>query len=1061
MASERAARLAKALAGLALGSMAVGVLGGLTAVIGTETLFPYLIHLALVPVSATAFALLGALVASNRPRNAIGWLFLAASLCYGFQTLAVAGSLVIPGQLQLPVRSLSWLSGWLWLPAVTLPTSYLFLLFPDGHLPTRRWRPAGWLTGIGLGGLILAILLHPGPLPELGVDNANPFGLQPLIPLLDKALQISETVLVLGILGCLAAFVQRYRRAEGADRQQLKWLAYAGWLTLAAFTAATALWLLAPDDLVSLQIGTNLTGLAVLAIAVAAAIAILQHRLYDINILINRTLVFSLVTVSVAALYALAVGISSAVVRFSPLIPSLVLTVVIAALLFKRARDAVQVLADNWTQRLFPRWHGADRGRVEDTSDLDAEGVLPAWTEWPKPWRRAASATWMAVAVVAVLIVVVSVPGFLMGIGQGPRDMAADISGARSMLLGFDIFGRLASLVSVSLSFGLAYLLFRRRETHPMALFTSFYLLIFAAGLSGPAEAAALVLGLSSELVLKLEAILTAAPTLMFLYIFPTGRFVPRWTKYPAAVAIALTPTLFWLPAATGSVMGDPKYFPHIGIWTVLVVSGVFAQWRRYKLAANPVERQQIRLAVGGLTVWIVMMLLLSIPYVLRAQIPPNQPIPWWAPASEALWFFSFILPPASLAIAVLRHRLWDLDILINRAMVYAVLTSGVAALYVLVVGGLSLLFQAKGGLLVSLVATGLVAVLFQPLRSRVQLGVNRFLYGDRDDPYAVLSSLGRRLETSLAADDLLPTIVETVAETLKLPYASVALIVGEEERVVAAYGLSKGELVEIDLHYQGDLIGRLACGMRAPNEPFTASEMTLLHDLGHQVGVVLHAVRLTEDLRSSREQLVLAREEERRRLRRDLHDGLGPELASMTLKLDAARNLMNRDPEAADRLLVELKSQAQGSLSNVRRLVYGLRPPALDELGLVPAVRESSAVRSAGSRPRIKVNGPEPLPPLPAAVEVAAYRVALEAVTNVVRHASANNCSVTFSVTDELELDVTDDGSGMAPLSRAGVGLSSMRERAIELGGSLSIGPGPSGGTRLRARFPLTLMEK
>ncbi len=305
-----------------------------------------------------------------------------------------------------------------------------------------------------------------------------------------------------------------------------------------------------------------------------------------------------------------------------------------------------------------------------------------------------------------------------------------------------------------------------------------------------------------------------------------------------------------------------------------------------------------------------------------------------------------------------------------------------------------------------------------------------------------------------------LPTIVETVAETLKLPYAAVTLAIGDQQRLVAGYGLPRGEVVELPLNYQGDSIGRLVCGLRAPNEPFTAGEMTLLQDLGHQAGVVLHAVRLTEELRKSREQLVLAREEERRRLRRDLHDGLGPELASMTLKLDAARNLMARNPDGADQLLLEMKAQVQDSLSNVRRLVYGLRPPALDELGLVPAVRESSAVRSAGSRPQISVVGPDPFPPLPAAVEVAAYRVALEAVTNVVRHASAETCRIEFNVSDELELEVVDDGCGMAPRSRAGVGLTSMRERAFELGGSLSIGPGPRGGTRLKARFPSTLKE-
>jgi signal transduction histidine kinase len=1064
MGSGRAARLAKGLAGLALASMAIGVISGLAAVVGTESLLPYLIHLALVPFSAAAFAVLGALVASHRHRNPIGWLFLAASLFYGFETLSVAGSLVLTSgnnsSPSLAAQAMIWLSGWLWMPAIVLPTSYVFLLFPDGHLPSKRWRPVGWLVSGGIGGMILGILLDPGPMTGLGPDVANPFAISGLSPWSSWLSDFSQAALMLGLLGSTAAFFHRFRQAEGETRQQLKWLAYAGFLTLAAVVLSTILWVVAPESELALEVGTNLIGLAVLATAVAAAIAILQHRLYDINILINRTLEFSVLTASVAILYGIVVGASSALVRFNPQIPSLILTIIISLLLYRSARRALQSMVDDWTRRLAQRWRRSREDGGDDHLASTAVRPAPAWTSWPSFWQGTISAAWLVCAIAAVGVLLVAVPGYLAGIGQGPRDVSADISGAHSMLMGFDVFGRVASVASVLLSFALALLLFRRRKTHPMALYMAFYLLLFATFLSGPAEAAALALNIPQESVLRLEGLLATAPTVILLYLFPTGQFFPRWTKALGALSVTLAPLSLWLPAPTGYAMGDPAYWPYLGLFVGLAAAGFYAQWARYRATRSPLERQQVRLAMGGLVAWMAMVMLLSIPYVLRTQIPPNEPIPWWAPASEALWFFSFILPPATLALAVLRHRLWDIDVLINRTLVYGALTSGVVGLYVLSVGGLSLLFQANGGLLVSLVATGLVAVLFQPLRYRVQRGVNRLLYGERDDPYAVLSSLGRRLETSLAADDLLPTIVETVAETLKLPYTAVALTIGDQQRVVAAYGLPKAEVVELALNYQGEEIGRLVCGLRAPNEPFTNSEMTLLEDLGHQAGVVLHAVRLTEELRKSREQLVLAREEERRRLRRDLHDGLGPELASMTLKLDAARNLMARNPDGADQLLLDLKAQVQESLSSVRRLVYGLRPPALDELGLVPAVRESSAVRSAGTRPHISVIGPEPFPPLPAAVEVAAYRVALEAVTNVVRHASADTCRIRFSVTDELELEVVDDGSGLSPDLRAGVGLTSMRERALELGGSLSIGPGPGGGTRLQARFPLTLTE-
>jgi signal transduction histidine kinase len=218
----------------------------------------------------------------------------------------------------------------------------------------------------------------------------------------------------------------------------------------------------------------------------------------------------------------------------------------------------------------------------------------------------------------------------------------------------------------------------------------------------------------------------------------------------------------------------------------------------------------------------------------------------------------------------------------------------------------------------------------------------------------------------------------------------------------------------------------------------------------------VAHAVRLTADLRRSRERLVAAREEERRRLRRDLHDGLGPQLASLTLKLDAARNLLAHDPAAADALLVELKDQTQTAIADIRRLVYDLRPPALDQLGLVPALREHALTRKALNGLQIAVEASEPWPALPAAVEVAAYRIVLEALTNVERHARARRCVVRLTLDDALQLEIADDGVGLSPGYQAGVGLTSMRERAAELGGSCTIESASDGGTRVLARLPL-----
>lgn len=416
----------------------------------------------------------------------------------------------------------------------------------------------------------------------------------------------------------------------------------------------------------------------------------------------------------------------------------------------------------------------------------------------------------------------------------------------------------------------------------------------------------------------------------------------------------------------------------------------------------------------------------------------------------------SVALLPVAIGIAVLKHRLYDIDIVINRTLVYGALTACVVGIYVLAVGYLGATFRAEGSLLVSLVATGIVAVVFAPLRDRVQRVVNRLMYGERDDPYAVLSRLGRRLDAALAPNDVLPAIVETVAGALKLPYAAVTLKRGDGFETAAAHGTPVNEPLVLPLTYGPEMVGQLVLGHRAAGESFGKQDLDLLDDLARQVGVAAHAVRLTADLQRSRERLVMAREEERRRLRRDLHDGIGPQLAALTLKLETARNKLSQDP-TADALLSDLAERARVAVADVRRSVHALRPPALDELGLVPALRETAAQYSQNGL-RVSVEAPENLPPLPAAVEVAAYHIAQEAMTNVVRHAGARNCAVRFGLDETsglLSLEVQDDGRGLDGERGSGVGLFSMRERAEELGGTCAVEPLSAGGTRVLARLP------
>jgi len=213
--------------------------------------------------------------------------------------------------------------------------------------------------------------------------------------------------------------------------------------------------------------------------------------------------------------------------------------------------------------------------------------------------------------------------------------------------------------------------------------------------------------------------------------------------------------------------------------------------------------------------------------------------------------------------------------------------------------------------------------------------------------------------------------------------------------------------------------------------------------------------VALTAELQRSRERLVTAREEERRRLRRDLHDGLGPLLAGISLKLGAAGNLLRGDPDPAEALLSQLADEAHAAVGDVRRVVDDLRPPALDQLGLVPAIRQQAA-RFDGSL-AVTVEASGDLVDLPAAVEVAAFRIATEALTNVARHASATNCRVAIARDGGLEVEVRDDGRGLPAQIVPGVGLSSIRERTAELGGACTIARDPSGGTIVRARLPVT----
>jgi signal transduction histidine kinase len=410
---------------------------------------------------------------------------------------------------------------------------------------------------------------------------------------------------------------------------------------------------------------------------------------------------------------------------------------------------------------------------------------------------------------------------------------------------------------------------------------------------------------------------------------------------------------------------------------------------------------------------------------------------------------------PVAIGFAVLAQGLYDLRTAANRTMVWVTLSALVAGIYALVIRGVSALMHTDSrASWLTWVGAGVVAVSFAPLRDALQSGVNRVTYGRWDQPYDVLAALGQRLEATGDVDRLLQDVG---AELAALGLQDV--VVEDEHGVVLVGDAEASELASLQLTAYGEPVGRLA--YRDPSPPLRNRDRQLLDDLAGHLGGVLHARRLTTDLERARERLVLAREEERRRLRRDLHDGLGPALAGHLLRLDVVAGRLRGDPAATaevDRLREELRA----TVAEVRRVVEGLRPPALDELGLVGALDQVVQRLGAGADVAIRLDVDD-LPTLPAAVEVAAYRIVTEAVTNVVRHASASRCDVRIRwANGRLDLRVTDDGVAdrAAARARRGHGLQTMRERAEELRGRLTVRLTATGST-VHAQLPVTPAQR
>jgi len=435
---------------------------------------------------------------------------------------------------------------------------------------------------------------------------------------------------------------------------------------------------------------------------------------------------------------------------------------------------------------------------------------------------------------------------------------------------------------------------------------------------------------------------------------------------------------------------------------------------------------------------------------------------------------------PIAIGIAIMKYRLYDIDVVINRTLVYGALALFITTVYVAIVVGIGALIGSGGkpNLALSVIATAIVAVAFQPVRERVQKVANRLVYGNRATPYEVLSQFSERVAESYAADDVLPRMARVLAEGTGAARADVWLRTGAILRQAASWpadsataeparvvGDSLPEMLDADraveVRHQGELLGALTVTKRK-GESLTPVEEKLLTDLAAQAGLVLKNVGLTsellarlEDLRASRQRLVAAQDEERRRLERNLHDGAQQNLVALKVKLGLAEMFAEKDPARARATLAELKADTDEALETLRDLARGIYPPLLADQGLVAALESQS--RKATVLVAVEAEGVDRYP---REVEAAVYFCVLEALQNVQKYARGSGATVRVrGGADSLTFEVEDDGAGFDPTTQPkGSGLQNMQDRLDALGGTITVDSAPGRGTRVVGSMPVAM---
>ncbi len=548
----------------------------------------------------------------------------------------------------------------------------------------------------------------------------------------------------------------------------------------------------------------------------------------------------------------------------------------------------------------------------------------------------------------------------------------------------------------------------------------------------------------------------------VLLVIFPTGRIAASaWGRVSRAALIAMAlAAAVLLVSPQGDLAVDTTLPPGVDVdagtlplpdWFVRVVQPIdigvtivgflismVAVVLRYR-GAGADERERMRWLS-----WSVVVMAVLLPLSFLSEVAAVQGL---------LLFVVVLLPAAAMTVGIVDPDLVPIEDLVGRTVLYGLLALLVVAVDL---GVLAVLTAVAGDALdqrqVVLVVLLLTALLYGPLRVHLSRLVRRVMLGRSAEPYDAIAGLASTLETADDSADQLAAVTRSVAAAFGVRFVRVELERPGGEHLVASYGERPAETRSLPITYRDATIGRLVLPARGLRSRLSRRDEELLGDLVRQAATAVRASRMADELQVGRERMVLAREEERRRIRRDLHDGLGPALSGVVFRLESARLLVDRDPRAAKQHLEGTSADVQDVVADVRRLVHDLRPPALDDRGLVGAL--SQLAEQQPYQATIEADG---VGALPAAVEVAAYRIAAEALTNAARHADARAATLRLREDrDQLLVEVWDDGRGIDADRQAGVGLMSLRERAEELGGRSEVTCPPTGGTVVRAWLPL-----